>query len=56
MSYANNDLKIGTKAEVIFQTIFGTIVISGGLAGEHGIPRINNLMEISVLKLSNGYN
>ena len=26
----------------------GTMVISGGLVGEHGIPRINNPMEVTV--------
>ncbi len=29
----------------------GTMIISGGLAGEHGIPRINNPREISVIKV-----
>lgn len=38
-----------------FSDYLGTMVISGGLAGEHGIPRINNPMEISVIELSNGY-
>ncbi len=28
---------------------WGTMIISGGLAGEHGVPRINNPMEISVV-------
>lgn len=27
----------------------GTMIISGGLAGEHGVPRINNPKEISVI-------
>ena len=29
----------------------GTMIISGGLAGEHGIPRINNPREISVIDI-----
>ena len=29
----------------------GTMIISGGLAGEHGIPRINNPMEISIVEI-----
>ncbi len=28
---------------------WGTMIVSGGLAGEHGLPRINNPMEISVV-------
>ena len=31
----------------------GTMIISGGLAGEHGIPRINNPMEISIVGIEN---
>lgn len=30
---------------------WGTMIVSGGLAGEHGVPRINNPMEISVVKV-----
>ena len=30
----------------------GTMIISGGLAGEHGVPRINNPKEISVVEIS----
>ena len=30
----------------------GTMIISGGLAGEHGVPRINNPMEISLVEFS----
>lgn len=30
----------------------GTMIISGGLAGEHGIPRINNPREISIIKIN----
>ena len=29
----------------------GTMIISGGLAGEHGIPRVNNPMEVSVIEI-----
>lgn len=29
----------------------GTMIISGGLAGEHGIPRVNNPMEVSVVEV-----
>lgn len=29
----------------------GTMVISAGLAGEHGVPRVNNPMEISVVNI-----
>lgn len=29
----------------------GTMIISGGLAGEHGIPRMNNPMEISAVEI-----
>lgn len=29
----------------------GTMIISGGLSGEHGVPRVNNPMEISVVNL-----
>lgn len=29
----------------------GTMIVSGGLAGEHGVPRINNPMEISVVDI-----
>ena len=29
----------------------GTMIISGGLAGEYGVPRINNPMEISVVEV-----
>jgi len=29
----------------------GTMIISGGLAGEHGVPRINNPKEISVIDI-----
>lgn len=29
----------------------GTMIISGGLAGEHGVPRVNNPMEISVVEV-----
>lgn len=29
----------------------GTMIISGGLAGEHGVPRMNNPMEISVIEV-----
>ena len=29
----------------------GTMKISGGLAGEHGIPRLNNPMEISIVEI-----
>lgn len=29
----------------------GTMIISGGLAGEHGVPRINNPREISVIEI-----
>ena len=28
----------------------GTMIISGGLAGEHGIPRLNNPMEVTVVE------
>ena len=28
---------------------WGTMIVSGGLAGEHGVPRLNNPMEISVV-------
>ena len=28
----------------------GTMIISGGLAGEHGVPRVNNPMEMSVVE------
>lgn len=31
----------------------GTMIISSGLAGEHGIPRINNPKEISVIEIGN---
>ena len=31
----------------------GTMIISGGLAGEHGVPRINNPKEISILEVGN---
>ena len=31
----------------------GTMIISGGLAGEHRIPRINNPCEVSVIDLDN---
>ncbi len=30
---------------------WGTMIISGGLAGEHGVPRLNNPMEISVVDI-----
>ena len=30
---------------------WGTMIISGGLAGEHGVPRVNNPMEISVVDI-----
>ena len=30
---------------------WGSLIISGGLAGEHGVPRINNPMEISVVEI-----
>lgn len=30
---------------------WGTMIISGGLSGEHGVPRINNPMEISVVDI-----
>lgn len=30
---------------------WGTMIISGGLAGEHGVPRINNPMEITVAEI-----
>ncbi|MBE6000050.1 MAG: hypothetical protein E7239_01410 [Sarcina sp.] len=30
----------------------GTMIISAGLAGEHGVPRINNPKEISVVEIS----
>ena len=26
----------------------GTMILSGGLAGEHGVPRVNNPMEVAV--------
>ena len=29
----------------------GTLIISGGLAGEHGVPRVNNPMEVSVVEV-----
>lgn len=29
----------------------GTMIISGGLAGEHGVPRVNNPMEVSVVEV-----
>ena len=29
----------------------GTMIISGGLAGEHGIPRVNNPREVSVVDI-----
>ena len=29
----------------------GTMIISGGLAGEHGVPRMNNPMEVSVVEV-----
>lgn len=29
----------------------GTMIISGGLAGEHGIPRLNNPMEVSIVEI-----
>ncbi len=29
----------------------GTMIISGGLAGEHGIPRVNNPCEVSVIDI-----
>lgn len=29
----------------------GTMIISGGLAGEHGIPRLNNPMEVTVVEV-----
>lgn len=32
-------------------TYLGTMIISGGLAGEHGIPRLNNPMDISVVNV-----
>lgn len=32
---------------------WGTMIISGGLAGEHGVPRINNPMEILVVEIGN---
>ena len=31
----------------------GTMIISSGLAGEHGIPRINNPKEISIIEVGN---
>lgn len=31
----------------------GTMIISGGLAGEHGVPRINNPKEISIIEVGN---
>ena len=30
---------------------WGTMIVSGGLAGEHGVPRVNNPMEISVVDI-----
>ena len=33
----------------------GTMIISGGLAGEHGVPRINNPKEISVIDIDSIY-
>ena len=27
------------------------MIISGGLAGEHGVPRVNNPMEVSVVEV-----
>ena len=29
----------------------GTMIISGGLAGEHGVPRVNNPIEVSVVEV-----
>lgn len=29
----------------------GTMIISGGLAGEHGVPRVNSPMEVSVVEV-----
>lgn len=29
----------------------GTMIISGGLAGEHGVPRVNNPMEVSIVEV-----
>ena len=29
----------------------GTMIISGGLAGEHGVPGVNNPMEVSVVEV-----
>ena len=33
----------------------GTMIISGGLAGEHGVPRINNPKEISIIEIGSGW-
>ena len=32
---------------------WGTMIVSGGLAGEHGVPRLNNPMEISIVEIGN---